>query len=37
MFLAKDRMFIGKRYVEIVPISQEEYSSYKLYEERQRE
>jgi hypothetical protein len=37
MLQNKDRMFIGRRYVEIVPIHQEEYDSYKFREERQRE
>jgi hypothetical protein len=37
MILAKDRMFIGKRYVEIVPIHHQEYVSYKVREEKQRE
>ena len=37
MIIAKDRMFIGKRYVEIILINQQEYASYKLWEERQRE
>jgi len=37
MILRKDRMFIGKRYVEILQINQEEFESYKFREERQRE
>ena len=37
MILNKDRMYIGKRYVEIIPIHQEEYESYKFREQRQRE
>lgn len=37
MILRKDRMFIGRRYVEIIQINQEEFDSYKFREERQRE
>ena len=37
MILRKDRMFIGRRYVEIFQINQEEFDSYKFREERQRE
>ena len=37
MILGKDRMYIGKRYVEIIQIHQEEYDSYKFREQRQRE
>ncbi len=37
MILRKDRMYIGKRYVEILQINQEEFESYKFREERQRE
>ena len=37
MILGKDRMIIGKRYLEILQINQEEYSSYKFWEDKQRE
>ena len=37
MILKKDRMYIGKRYVELVQINQEQFESYKFREERQRE
>jgi hypothetical protein len=30
MILSKDRMYIGKRYVEIIQIHQEEYESHKF-------
>jgi hypothetical protein len=37
MVQRKDRMYIGRRYVEINSISQEEFEGYKLQEERQRQ
>lgn len=37
MIMRKDHMFIGRRYVEILQINQEEFESYKFREERQRE
>lgn len=37
MVLHKDRMFIGRRYIELLQINQEEFDSYKFREEKQRE
>lgn len=37
MVLKKNRMYIGKRYVQINTINQEEFDSYKFREERQRQ
>ena len=35
--MKKNRMFIGKRYIQLIQVNQEEYESYKLKEERQRD
>jgi hypothetical protein len=37
MILRKDRMYIGRRYVEVSIVSREEYEGYKAREERQRQ
>lgn len=37
MILSKDRMFIGRRYIELLQINEVEYTSYKVWEEKQRE